>query len=314
MSLLAAMLCLTGLGGCSGAGKAGTAEVVTGSASNIEGKARTAVVPTGSIEVTIGEPVRKISAQDSRDLQARTAPKGSTFLPVHWKYDTSPAPLSGALSGRPQETDVRLSVGGQERPLGSPYTVAGPAIATVPVTTFYVVVPGEPSPSEVDLVVGYDGATQHVDELGRATGAGAGLAQTVNQNFSVVRCPTGGWDTDGPARGEIICDELRTATSRYWPGHGWAPGNERWRVLRVPRLGVERIESDGARYQVETISGAVAGQEIVGHTYPNSVDGTVVLRQSDSALLEVRATGRLTDGSGAPLVDLTARREVSLPG
>lgn len=307
--LLVVALCLHGLVGCAGA-TAGVAEVIEWGADDVAGSARTAVVPTGTLEVTIGAPVRELPQSERSDVHDRsTAPKGSTFLPVHWEFDRGRTPLSGA-GDRPQEADVSLLIGREGRVLGSPYTVDGRVVTAKPVTTFYVVVPGSPSPSDVVVQVAYDGADQRIDEQNRATGEGAGLAEDVNENFAVVPCPTTGWEVTGAAEVELICDDLEVATSRYWPGRGWAPGGQEWRVLWVRRLGVGMV--NGTAYLAKDVTGNVSGQQLTGSGHPTSVDGMVALPMSEPVRLEIRTSG-WTAGPGADPGPIVAHREVALP-
>ncbi len=308
--LLVTMLALSACGGPATAGKD---EVIGGLGDDVPGEMRTAVLPTGTLEITVGAPLKRLEAADTRDSTERRAPAGSSFLPVHWHFDASAAPLSGLLSKDPQNADVHVIVADQERSLPSPYEVKGSALATNPSTTAYIVVPGDPRPEDVDVSVAYDDALQVLAGDGSVSGPGSGLAELVGAEPESVSCPATGWDAPAGIRADVICDALSVAVTPYWPGSGWAAeaGND-WTVVTVPRLGVSRIEKDGASYSVDTVRGSAGGQDLVGSTFPDSVDGVVVSPDADSLELRLEVTGSLTRGRGPLEVAASLSHKVSL--
>lgn len=70
------------------------------------GAATYLLVPTGRIDVVIGDPITKVPSEQSRDLKDHRAPRGSVFIPVWLKF-TNEASGHPLMSSKPQETASR---------------------------------------------------------------------------------------------------------------------------------------------------------------------------------------------------------------
>lgn len=307
---LAAVVSVLGLSACGGPEVAGDREVVKGES---DGIVRTAVIPTGTLEITVGSPVARVDARDTNGTKDRVAPDRSSFLPVHMAFDTQEMPWSGLLAVDLEEPEVTLRVGGQDRALPTPYYVRGPGLSTVSAATYYVVVPGSPAPEDVVASVTYDGRTQVVSHETSDPDAGTSLADLVGSDPERVKCPDTGWKSPAGIREEIMCEDLRVGVTPYWPGKGWAEEGAAWRVVWVRRLGVSRLEQGRGDYSVDAVRGSAAGQDLSGTTYPDSIDGTVVFPDTDSVRLTLEVGGSLTRGSGPLDVKARLTRDVLLP-
>lgn len=292
--------------------------VVGGTADQLAGAAATAVVPTGSIEVTVGDPVRSVPASQARDAKAHQPPQGYSYLPVHWDYDFSAAPWAGLLALDPQESTVTVRVGKVDKVLGSPYTVGGGAIDDVPGTTFYVPVKGEPAAEEVSVLVEYDGGTQTLDlSTGTSTGEGADLSVLSPEQPPAPACPSQGWTTKPAARATVTCDLSWAGRTPYWPGSGWA-GDGEWQVIHVARLQPTELTSpDGAdawtvtgATDATTADGAPAATALsAGPGDPGRLQGTLVFpaRPAEPLAVDLAMTAQVTrpDGPAEARLSLT---------
>ena len=79
-------------------------EVVVGhSSDDVTGDSSFVLLPTGRIDLTVGDPTEELTEEQVGD--ARRAPDGGSFLPVSWAHDPfgeSGVPI-GVIGAEPQE-------------------------------------------------------------------------------------------------------------------------------------------------------------------------------------------------------------------
>lgn len=175
------------------------------------------VLPNGTLNVVVGDPVASVEEDDSKDLEEQPEVDDAGWLPVSWTFDPFAGPWGGALSSDPQAAEVAVRVDGSSYAVGPPYRVVGPGTGDAPDDSFYVLVPGEPEPEDVGIEVTYAGhPVAGLEALGDAPPPG-------------VPCQVGGT----PASAELDCEISSVGTTPYYPGAGWAQDGEVWTVVQV---------------------------------------------------------------------------------
>ncbi len=148
----------TGLAAC-GDDDAGTArpgDVVTArERDQFEDGERTKVMlPTGRLDVFVGEPTTTVAENDTRDLRSYDAPAGARFVPLTWQYDTARFDQVADYLETSAVPSVDLVTEGESHRLPPPK-------ASEPTESFYVLVDG--GAEDLTLEVEFDGVTQTVD-------------------------------------------------------------------------------------------------------------------------------------------------------
>lgn len=319
----AACLLATGLASCgeeTEAPSASRGSVVGGLADSIDGTSATVTLPTGTVTLTVGQPVDSVDAEESRDAKTHQAPSGSSFLPVHVDFDESRAPWSGLLAQHPEEASITVRVGSQDWQLGSPYDVSGKAVADSPESTFYLPADGRPSADDVTYDVSYAGRSLDIAMTGEA-GDEDPLAALSAHQPDAVTCPSDGWTASRGMEATVACNISWAGRTPYWPGQGWAEDGE-WQVIRVARLQVTELTSstgDGQRITTAT-DATTAGQGArpvttleVAPAQPDRLVGTLVLRATPGEPLTVDLATALDvrSESGDPQ-EVTVSRTTSL--
>jgi len=254
-------------------------EVVGKLADEVSGESVTLLLPTGTVTVTVGDPVDEVESGDTRDAEARQAPDGSSLLPVRLEHYLDAAPWGGLLAASPQEAEVTLVVDGETRSLGSPYLSDGRAIATNPERSFYVVVPGTPAAADVTVEVGYDGATQTAGFTGAdPEGEAAALAALSADRPRAADCPADAWQVRPTGVARMACEVPLAARTPYWPGSGWAATEADWLVVAIDRLAVDSLTtSGGARAEVRSVTGLGEAAGLDVDDAGTTLAGTLVL-------------------------------------
>lgn len=184
-------------------------------------------LPTGRLEISLGEPVSSLSEKDTRDLEAVSAPSGATFVPITWQYDAGTFGDYADYTQFDDEPVVDLVAD------GASYRLPPPNPSGVGSESFYVLVNG--SGEDPSLTVDFDGVAQTVDltsgdrDPGRAKplyrlGPRAGRSQACARDVTYAR-PTVGI----PA---YSCTTTRTSRLPYAGGE-WAADGHTWLVLSV---------------------------------------------------------------------------------
>ncbi|MBC2960662.1 hypothetical protein [Nocardioides deserti] len=264
--------------GC-GTDEAAADAVLEGRGDRVDGPTTTFVVPTGTLAVTIGDPVDRVGSDDTADREERAAPDGSALLPVLVDFtDREGAPWGGRLAAEPQEADVALEVDGEERRLGSPYTTTGRGLSGAATATYWVVVPGEPAADDVTVTVTYDGAEQAAVAGAEPSGPGAALAALPQEAPAAADCPER-WRTDGaPLR--LECELPLVGRTPYWPGAGWAADGSSWVVVEARR--VQAYAARGSADEVRSVEGVGAAEQLDhGEWGPTGLAGVVVAGEDD---------------------------------
>lgn len=255
-ALLVALLAGGGLSACGDQGSAtGAGQVVVGHSSDeVTGDSAYVLLPTGRIDLTVGQPVDEVTADEAGDGDAHAAPDGGTFVPVRWTHDPfgeGAVPI-GVLGADPKEADVVLTSGGAEADLGSPYQLAGDQGTTdTGVGTMYVAVPGDGE--DVSFEVTYDGLTQTVDPATGDRDAGAAAPLYGDPTMGTEAPCT----TDGFAAGDVVPDVscVVDAPQRtpYLPGHGWAEDGHTWVLVGVD-INVPTVRVGRGEYAVQSLA------------------------------------------------------------
>jgi hypothetical protein len=255
-------------------------EVVPGRPSlGIVGDFGYVLLPTGRIDVVVGEAVSRVVRADeaSDDLDHET-PDGGSWIPVHVAHDPFgemgvPVGLTG---GSPQPAAVALVIDGETVNLGAPYRVVGEqGTADSGLDNVWVAVGERPDEIEsVQVAVTYDGLTQTLDPRSGDREAGAAeplyvreadeLTATCDpQAFSRARLSLEGSCAIGPAQ--------RTP---YLPGAGWADEGRSWLVVGAAVV-VDSVRDGRRSFGIDSIQPRL------------TVDGQVPL-PSDGRFGEVR--------------------------
>ncbi|MEJ7833497.1 MAG: hypothetical protein WKF79_11315 [Nocardioides sp.] len=337
LGLALAALALAGAGTLVSCGQpsspAGTAGDLTAVREPVTGAESSILLPTGRIDLTVGDPVASVPADQTQKLTAIEAPDGGSLVPVGWSYDRSAAPWGQDLAAPSLEPEVSLRIDSRSYALGSPYTVtADGAVATSPDDGYFVAVEGSPSPDEITLEVEYDGVAQVVDAASgeRDPGLAADLYDLPLQRPGGVRCPNSGWQEKSPALDvRLDCTISSVGRSPYYPEAGWAPEGREWVVVEVPEVRLLRAvatdPSGSTSYRVlsitdvTTLGPARPVSPLVQQPQPREyvVGGTLVFAvardATDRLRLSLDVELEAADVSGASSAPDSVRLSVSHP-
>ena len=256
-TLTTGLLLGAGLTACGDQGSTTSAgEVVVGHPSDeVTGDSSFVLLPTGRVDLTVGEPTEKLTEEQVGD--ARRAPDGGSFLPVSWAHDPfgeSGVPI-GVIGAEPQEAQVTLVAGGTRADLRSPYRVVGETgTADTGVSTMYVAVDQAPDDlGDVSFEVTYDGLTQTVSP---ATGdRDAGVAAPLYDEPTIgveAPCTSEGFATP-QVQPDVSCVVNAPQRTPYLPGHGWAEEGRTF-VLVSAFFTVDSVEVGGTSSDVGEIT------------------------------------------------------------
>ena len=256
-TLTTGLLLGVGLTACGDQGSAtSVGEVVVGhSSDDVTGDSTLVLLPTGRIDLTVGDPTEKLTEEQVGD--ARRAPDGGSFLPVSWAHDPfgeSGVPI-GVIGAEPQEAQVTLVVGETRADLGSPYRVVGDTgTADTGVSTMYVAVDQAPDDvGDVWFEVTYDGLTQTVSPSTGDRDAGAAAPLYDEPTFGVeAPCTSEGFATP-QVRPDVSCVVNAAQRTPYLPGHGWAEEGRTF-VLVSAFFTVDSVEVGGTSSDVVEIT------------------------------------------------------------
>ena len=147
------------------------------------------IIPTGRLEVLIGDPLPTLGADDTRAREVRDAPDGGVFLPVSWRYRPHVLDAAAPVFGARQDVTVELVSDGHRYKLVPPAEDRSASNAD----EFFVAVEGEAT--DVRLDVDYAGVTQTLDLTAgtRTKGRAAGLYSLTDVKVSTSPCPDRDW-------------------------------------------------------------------------------------------------------------------------
>lgn len=255
--LTTGLLLGAGLTACGDQGSATSAgEVVVGhSSDDVTGDSSFVLLPTGRIDLTVGDPTEELTEEQVGD--ARRAPDGGSFLPVSWAHDPfgeSGVPI-GVIGAEPQEAQVTLVVGETRADLGSPYRVVGDTgTADTGVSTMYVAVDQAPDDvGDVSFEVTYDGLTQTVSPSTGDRDAGAAAPLYDEPTIGVeAPCTSEGFATPR-VQPDMSCVVNAPQRTPYLPGHGWAEEGRTF-VLVSAFFTVDSVEVGGTSSDVGEVT------------------------------------------------------------
>lgn len=160
------------------------------------GESSTLLVPTGGLEVRLGEPTTAVAEGDTRQLEALRAPEGEVFVPLTWHYDDDRFAAYRAAFAVDGEHVVELQVD------GAGYRLPTPSAQGEGAESFYVLVEGsvDDVTDDLRLSLTFDGVEQTVDLVSgkRDAGAAAALYDLPKRRPAARRC---GQDWFDPADG-----------------------------------------------------------------------------------------------------------------
>jgi hypothetical protein len=239
------------------------------------GSETTVALPIGDLLVTVGKPVREISADDTRQLEQLTATDGEVFMPVSWQYDTTSLGAYARYLETTATPVVDLVVD------GASYRIPPPEVSTEGAEAFFVTVSG--SGDDPELKVEFDGVTQTADLTTGEVDAGAAAPLYELDPAPTEAVPCGG--TARPNRTLTVSELAFTCTMTPpvllpYAGDNWAADGRTWLATTV--------ETAFGRWDEATTdlsAGAIY--------YPGTVDGAFTLGGS-KAVQVIRDAGRGT--------------------
>jgi hypothetical protein len=304
---------------CGDQGSATSAgEVVVGHASDaVTGDSTFVLLPTGRIDLTVGDPTEKLTEEQVGDV--RRAPDGGGFLPVSWAHDPfgeSGVPI-GVIGAEPQEAQVTLVAGQTRADLGSPYRVVGDTgTADTGVSTMYVAVDQGPDEvGDVSFEVTYDGLTQTVSPSTGTRDAGVAAPLYDEPTIGVeAPCTSEGFATP-QVQPDISCVVNAPQRTPYLPGHGWAEEGRTF-VLVSAFFTVDSVVVRGTSSDVGeitprlTLDGAdplpPGGRYGVPELEPGAASGTWAFDVADEGVGDLAISlDCLLDGGGEVTLDQT---------
>ncbi|HWI42638.1 MAG TPA: hypothetical protein VNS81_03410 [Nocardioides sp.] len=183
------------------------------------------VLPTGRLEVQLGEPVTRIAARDTRDLTAVDAPDGATFVPITWQYDAGTFMEHGDYLGDAPSPVIDVLSDGAK------YRVAAPAEEGRGSESFYLLVSG--SGKDPSLEIDFDGVTQTVDLTtgDRSEGRAAGLYDIKTVRKGRRTCKPAVF-SGATGAGRLTCT-IGAVTALPYAGGAWAEPGHVWLAFEV---------------------------------------------------------------------------------
>ncbi|WP_210649523.1 hypothetical protein [Nocardioides sp. SYSU D00065] len=227
------LLALGLAGGC-GDGDSGTlaAGESTPGPAGVSGDTFEVRVPSGSITVTVGEPVGSVTVGS----QEFTAPEGGALVPVAWaldRYQTS------EVTGFDEDTELRLVAGDE------PATVTTIPDGATNATGSRVVAVGADTPVET-VSATYAGLEQQVHLDGSRD---AGVAEALYEPAAAGErqdC-SAGWRARPAATLELDCT-VRVWMLPYLPDAGWSEDGSLHAVVE-PAVTLTKVTAAGEQYR-----------------------------------------------------------------
>lgn len=203
-----------------------------------DGTPSSLVLPIGRLEVFLGEPTESVAARDTLQLEAATAPEGSTFVPITWQYDAATFGDYASYVGSDETPKVTLLADQAAYQLPAPETTGEGG------ESFYVLVSG--SAKELELAVTYDGVEQRVDLITaeRETGDAARLYDLDPVSTKTRACEDGADFHGTKGFADYRCRYTRPIRLPYADGT-WAEPGRTFLALTVT-TSVRRFDIMGA--------------------------------------------------------------------
>lgn len=257
--------------GTPAAAAAGFGEVVPARQVEVNGsvaKDRSFVlVPTGRLEVRIGDPLTRLGTDDTRAREVREAPAGGVFLPVSWRYRPHVLDSVSAVFGARQDLTVELVSDGRRYKLVPPAEDRSASDGE----EFFVAVEGDAAEVQVD--VGYAGVVQSLDLTAgtRTKGLAAGLYDLTDVKLREAPCPDRPWVRDDPDLAQLYfyCSTSTAIRSPFVDGE-WAKKGHTFVVVGLTTTNNGYLLPDpaglgSASYTVaaSTLTTTLGGQEPV---------------------------------------------------
>lgn len=297
VALLVATVALSGCDGGAGSPGGRSDDFVGGQADVIEGSTSEVVVPTGTVEIEVAEPRRSLTATETSDRQARTAPDGQVYLGVDWQFLPGvglPDWWHVLMADPEQRITLTLRSGGETVALGDALPVADTPPDTNTSGDFFVLV--QESADDVQVEVSFDGLTQVV---GARTGDRESGDASVLYGASDPRprpC-----DAAPTRRTRALTTSCSLLTTRipYLPGHGWSESG--WQAVMLTTTTESR---EANRQQVKSITDASRfdGEKPVTSQVADEAEGvlsTTPIGSPTSRRLEIAREVFYRDADGA---------------
>lgn len=212
----------------------------------IDGSVGRLTLPTGRLEVALGEVTTSLEASDTRDQEAIEAPEGTTFIPLTWQYDNGTFGDYADYLGAVDDPVVTLASDGVD------YRLPPPDATGVGSDSFYVLVNGDGEAPV--LTVDYDGVAQTLDLAtgDRDTGAAAALYDVKARTERTQSCAADvTYGRDHVTTPTFGCTTTRAELLPY-AGGAWAADGHAWLVVSI-RTSFRRWDE----YAADLRSGAV---------------------------------------------------------
>lgn len=220
-----------------------------------DGIASSVILPRGKLEITLGEATKTLSANETRQLEAITAPDGSTFVPLTWQYDAATFGDYADYLSTADTPAIDLVAD------GASYRLPAPAESGEGSTSFYVLVSG--SAKDPSLAVDFDGVKQTVDLTtgDRDTGDAAALYKLKRPKSNPRSCTEGvryGNKEVVVAPNQFACSVRQVARLPY-AGSAWAEPGHTWLAVTI-RTSLRRVDvvapdlKSGAIYYADAVT------------------------------------------------------------
>ncbi len=213
---------LFGLSGCGddATGASAPGDIVQGRTGDVVGDELTIQLPTGQVQVDIGAPQDRVTAQEAADATQRPAGEGTDWVAVDWEFSPGAGleSLQRALMDDPQaRAQVHLVVDSEQYDLGA---VASGTAVPADVRTTGIIYVAVPHGAQVSAVVDFAGR-----ELAEGSmlldAAVSGECTDARARTTTARAAT--------ADARCVWTEQRVP---YLPDRGWSDTSG-WSVLRV---------------------------------------------------------------------------------
>ncbi|XBB65581.1 hypothetical protein ABFU82_15845 [Nocardioides sp. WV_118_6] len=243
-------------------------------------------LPIGSLEITLGKPTDKLSADDTRQAEAIDAPDGGTFVPITWQYDASSFGRYADFIDTEATPDVDLIAD------GATYRIPPPDDSGTGSTSFYVVVGGPGK--DPSLKIDFDGVTQTVDLTtgDRDAGAAEALYDLPSPRTKRTDC-TGAIEYGRKLVGSstFTCSVTRPVRLPY-AGDAWAEDGQGWLAVTVrTTLGrwnevAKDLKSGGVYYATGVVGSFRLGDIEAAQAYQDNGETTCPSTTSGSCTTE----------------------------
>ncbi|HWU23119.1 MAG TPA: hypothetical protein VN088_16395 [Nocardioides sp.] len=239
------------------------------------GRLSTLATPIGTLQIHTGKEVTQLSADDTHELTAQTAPAGLSYLPITWSYDKSTTSVYSryVASNALPTVDVHSGDGSYRLPAPDPAQGA---------ESFYVLV--ATSSDHPQLALTFDGVEQTVDLTTgkRHAGRARGLYRLSYRTEKAADCPSHATWVEN-ANSNSTCSFSGPLLLPY-AGGAWAKPGHEWLVVTVKTRLATYVQAG------ETVASG-------GIYYPQGVRGTYRLGH----LAPVRTIGASDDTDECPV-------------